>query len=145
MLQPSTLTGDQKKMHKAMSSGDLGKADSLRKTSHTDGRYADCGPVTVTVTLNVDRIHFVIPAPISIDIVQTAFILWTEQDDCAKQTLVWLHIPTSLFSFLCAHVFVSVSVPVCVCVCVCACACPFVCSWQGAGKDALLDEDEAGR
>ncbi|XP_061077056.1 unconventional myosin-IXAa-like isoform X1 [Conger conger] len=35
---PSTLTGDQKKMHKTMSSGDLGKADSLRKTSHTDGR-----------------------------------------------------------------------------------------------------------
>ncbi|KAJ8417150.1 hypothetical protein AAFF_G00283770, partial [Aldrovandia affinis] len=35
---PSTHTGDQKKMHKTMSSGDLGKADTLRKTSHTDGR-----------------------------------------------------------------------------------------------------------
>ncbi|XP_035250865.1 unconventional myosin-IXAa-like isoform X2 [Anguilla anguilla] len=35
---PSTHTGDQKKMHKAMSSGDLGKVDSLRKTSHSDGR-----------------------------------------------------------------------------------------------------------
>ncbi|KAJ8249255.1 hypothetical protein GJAV_G00232830 [Gymnothorax javanicus] len=35
---PSTHTGDQKKMHKTMSSGDLGKTESLRKTSSTDGR-----------------------------------------------------------------------------------------------------------
>ncbi|KAJ8344377.1 hypothetical protein SKAU_G00317060 [Synaphobranchus kaupii] len=35
---PSTHTGDQKKMHKTMSSGDLVKVDTLRKTSHTDGR-----------------------------------------------------------------------------------------------------------
>ncbi|KAG9341186.1 hypothetical protein JZ751_019625 [Albula glossodonta] len=31
-------THDQKKMHKTMSSGDLGKVDTLRKTSQTDGR-----------------------------------------------------------------------------------------------------------
>ncbi|MFT7814429.1 unconventional myosin-IXa-like isoform X3 [Arapaima gigas] len=34
----SSFAGEQKKMHKAMSSGDLGKVDSLRKASHTDGR-----------------------------------------------------------------------------------------------------------
>ncbi|XP_053368697.1 unconventional myosin-IXAa isoform X3 [Clarias gariepinus] len=36
---PSTFLGEQKRMmHKAMSSGDLGKGDSLRKISHGDGR-----------------------------------------------------------------------------------------------------------
>ncbi|XP_066557834.1 unconventional myosin-IXAa isoform X2 [Amia ocellicauda] len=35
---PSSYTEDQKKMHKTMSSGDLGKVDSIRKNSHSDGR-----------------------------------------------------------------------------------------------------------
>ncbi|XP_072574110.1 unconventional myosin-IXAa isoform X2 [Paramormyrops kingsleyae] len=34
----SLAGGNQKKSHKAASSGDLAKADSLRKSSHTDGR-----------------------------------------------------------------------------------------------------------
>lgn len=37
--QPFTSNEGQKRMmHKAMSSGDLGKSDSLRKISHGDGR-----------------------------------------------------------------------------------------------------------
>ncbi|XP_018621037.2 unconventional myosin-IXa-like isoform X2 [Scleropages formosus] len=34
----SSFAGEQRKMHKAMSSGDLGKVDSLRKASQADGR-----------------------------------------------------------------------------------------------------------
>uniref|UniRef100_A0A8C9V903 Myosin IXA n=1 Tax=Scleropages formosus TaxID=113540 RepID=A0A8C9V903_SCLFO len=39
-LQSSSFAGEQRKMHKAMSSGDLGKVDSLRKASQADGRYS---------------------------------------------------------------------------------------------------------
>ncbi|KAK3533896.1 hypothetical protein QTP70_034428, partial [Hemibagrus guttatus] len=35
---PSTFSDEKRTMHKAMSSGDLGKTDSLRKISHGDGR-----------------------------------------------------------------------------------------------------------
>ncbi|XP_015198980.2 unconventional myosin-IXAa isoform X3 [Lepisosteus oculatus] len=35
---PSSYTEEQKKMHKTMSSGDLGKMDSMRKNPHADGR-----------------------------------------------------------------------------------------------------------
>ncbi|XP_072554589.1 unconventional myosin-IXAa-like isoform X6 [Paramormyrops kingsleyae] len=38
MKPPSGSKGRERKMHKAMSSGDLGKTDSLRKGSHFDGR-----------------------------------------------------------------------------------------------------------
>ncbi|MBN3282622.1 MYO9A protein, partial [Polyodon spathula] len=35
---PASQTEDQNMMHKTMSSGDLGKMDSMRKNAHTDGR-----------------------------------------------------------------------------------------------------------
>lgn len=38
MLFQLTVSEEQKKIHKAMSSGDLGKVDSLRKNSQ-DGRF----------------------------------------------------------------------------------------------------------
>ncbi|XP_041082739.1 unconventional myosin-IXAa-like isoform X6 [Polyodon spathula] len=36
--EPASQTEDQNMMHKTMSSGDLGKMDSMRKNAHTDGR-----------------------------------------------------------------------------------------------------------
>lgn len=55
LFQPAS-SEEQKKLHKAMSSGDLGKVDSMRKNSQ-DGRFV---VALVSILTKIDSL-FVVP------------------------------------------------------------------------------------
>lgn len=48
VFQPSTSSEEQKKIHKAMSSGDLAKVDTIRKNAQSDGRFV---PIMVSIVV----------------------------------------------------------------------------------------------